>query len=66
MSLALCWAIKTGDWLSSHRPPKVKKHGRQQASVFRYGFDYLRSIFFEIRRLSLLFTIFVLYLVKIF
>lgn len=44
MSLALCWAIKTGDWLSSHRPLKVKKHGRQQASIFRYGFDYLRSI----------------------
>lgn len=44
MSLALCWAIKTGDWLSSHRPLKIKKHGRQQASVFRYGFDYLRSI----------------------
>jgi hypothetical protein len=44
MSLALCWAIKTGDWLSSHRPLKIKKHGRQQASIFRYGFDYLRSI----------------------
>ncbi len=44
MSLALCWAIKTGDWLSSYRPLKIKKHGRQQASIFRYGFDYLRSI----------------------
>jgi hypothetical protein len=44
MSLALCWAIKTGDWLSSHRPLKIKKHGRQQSSIFRYGFDYLRSI----------------------
>lgn len=44
MSLALCWAIKTGNWLSSHRPLKIKKHGRQQASIFRYGFDYLRSI----------------------
>jgi hypothetical protein len=44
MSLALCWAIKIGDWLSSHRPLKIKKHGRQQASIFRYGFDYLRSI----------------------
>ena len=44
MSLAWCWAIKTGDWLSSHRPLKVKKHGRPQTSIFRYGFDYLRSI----------------------
>jgi hypothetical protein len=44
MSLAMCWAIKTGDWLSSHCPLKIKKHGRPQSSVFRYGFDYLRSI----------------------
>lgn len=49
MSLALCWAIKTGDWLSSHRPLKVKKHGRLQASIFRYGFDYLRSIVTDFR-----------------
>ena len=41
---ALCWAYRTDDWLSSHRPLKIKKHGRQQASIFRYGFDYLRSI----------------------
>jgi hypothetical protein len=44
MSLALCWAIKTGDWLHQHQPLKVKNHGRRQASIFRYGFDYLRSI----------------------
>ena len=44
MSLALCWAIKTGEWLHQHRPIKVKKHGRLAKSVFRYGLDYLRSI----------------------
>ena len=48
MSLALCWAIKTGNWLSSHRPLKVKKHGRLPQSIFRYGFDYLRSIFTDL------------------
>jgi len=48
MSFALCWAIKTGEWLSSHRPLKVKKHGRRQASIFRYGFDHLRSIFTDL------------------
>ena len=41
---ALCWAIKTGEWLHQHRPIKVKKHGRLAKSVFRYGLDYLRSI----------------------
>jgi Transposase DDE domain len=40
MSLALCWAVKTGEWLSNQRPLKVKKHGRLENSVFRYGFDY--------------------------
>lgn len=47
---ALCWAIKTGEWLHQHRPIKVKKHGRlvtkdlSACSIFCYGLDYLRSI----------------------
>ena len=44
MSIALCWAIKTGEWLHQHQPIKFKKHGRKAKSVFRYGLDYLRSI----------------------
>ena len=44
MTLALCWAIRTGQWLHQHQPIKVKKHGRQAKSIFRYGLDYLRSI----------------------
>ncbi len=44
MTLALCWAVKTGEWLHQHRPIKVKKHGRKAKSIFRYGLDYLRSI----------------------
>lgn len=44
MSLALCWAIKTGEWLHQFQPIKVKKHGRLAKSVFRHGLDYLRSI----------------------
>ncbi len=44
MSLALCWAIKTGEWLHQLNPIKVKKHGRLAKSVFRYGLDHLRSI----------------------
>lgn len=42
--LALCWAIKTGEWLHQHQPLKIKKHGRLAKSIFRYGLDYLRSI----------------------
>ena len=44
MTLALCWAVKTGEWLNQLNPIKVKKHGRKQTSIFRYGRDYLRSI----------------------
>ena len=44
MTLALCWAVKTGEWLHQLNPIKVKKHGRKQTSIFRYGLDYLRSI----------------------
>jgi hypothetical protein len=44
MSLAMCWAMKMGQWLNSHSPLKIKKHGRLSKSVFRYGLDYLRSI----------------------
>ena len=44
MSLALCWAIKTGEWLHQLKPIKVKKHGRLAKSIFRHGLDHLRSI----------------------
>jgi hypothetical protein len=44
MTLALCWAVKTGEWLHQHQPITIKKHGRPGKSIFRYGLDYLRSI----------------------
>ena len=44
ISLALCWAVKTGQWLHQSNPIKVKKHGRLAKSIFRYGLDYLRSV----------------------
>lgn len=47
LSLALCWAFLTGEWLHQLEPLKVKKHGRRAKSIFRYGFDYLRSIVFN-------------------
>lgn len=48
MTLALCWAVKMGEWLHQLNPIKVKKHGRQAKSIFRYGLDYLRSIFTDL------------------
>lgn len=48
MTLALCWSLKTGEWLHQTTPIKLKKHGRLAKSIFRYGFDYLRSIFSDL------------------
>ena len=48
MTLALCWAIKTGEWLHQQQPIKIKKHGRPAKSIFRYGLDYLRSIVIDL------------------
>jgi hypothetical protein len=44
MALALCWAIKTGEWLHQLNPIQIKKHGRLAKSIFRNGLDHLRSI----------------------
>lgn len=44
LTLALCWAVKVGQWLHEVNPLKIKAHGRLAKSLFRYGFDHLRHI----------------------
>lgn len=44
LTIALCWAYRTGQWLSKAQPIVIKTHGRKAKSIFRYGFDHLRSI----------------------
>jgi hypothetical protein len=44
LTIALCWAFRTGQWLHQIKPLKLKKHGRKAKSIFRYGFDHLRRI----------------------
>ena len=41
LSIAFCWAHKTGEWQHEIKPIKIKKHGRPAVSLFRYGLDYL-------------------------
>jgi hypothetical protein len=53
LTIALCWAYRTGEWLSQHNPIKIKKHGRKAKSVFRCGFDYLRRIFLNLEQYEL-------------
>ena len=44
LTLALCWAFRTGYWLHQLKPLKLKELGRRTKSIFRYGFDHLRGI----------------------
>jgi hypothetical protein len=50
LSLALCWAIRTGEWLITLKAISIKTHGRPAISTFRYGFDHLRSIVLNFQR----------------
>lgn len=49
LTLATVWTFKVGQWLHEHEPLKLKTHGRLAKSLFRYGLDHLRSIFFDIQ-----------------
>ena len=44
LTIAFCWAYKTGEWRHEQRPIKIKKHGRKAVSYFRYGLDVLRDV----------------------
>jgi hypothetical protein len=43
LSIAFCWAYKTGEWRHVQKAIKIKKHGRKAISYFRYGLDLLRD-----------------------
>lgn len=48
LALAMCWAMLIGIWQHLLHPIKIKKHGRPAKSLFRFGLDFLRSIFFDL------------------
>ena len=60
LALAYCWVKKIGEWLTQIKPLKIKKHGRLEQSLFRYGFDFLREVI--IRSQTLRFKQLVLFL----
>lgn len=43
LTIAFCWAHKTGEWRSTQKAIKIKTHGRRAVSYFRYGLDLLRD-----------------------
>jgi hypothetical protein len=44
IAIAYSWSIKIGEWKNSIEPIKIKKHGRKEISIFRYGLDCIREI----------------------
>jgi hypothetical protein len=49
LTITLCWSMRTDEWLA-HKPIPIKKHGRKAKSIFRYGFDYLRTTLFNLEQ----------------
>ena len=42
LTIAFCWAHKTGIWRHEHQESiRIKTHGRLAISFFRYGLDYI-------------------------
>ena len=48
LTVATCWAQKTGEWEEDKKPTKIKAHGRRALSIFRRGLDKLRQVFYNI------------------
>ena len=45
LTIGVVWAVLMGEIQCETKPLKLKKHGRLEKSIFRYGFDSLRRIF---------------------
>lgn len=45
LTLATIWGILAGEIAARQTPPKIKKHGRTEKSIFRLGLETLRNCF---------------------
>ena len=50
LALALCWAHRTGEWLTAQKPLTIKKLGRKAKSIFRHNFDRMRLILLNLEQ----------------
>lgn len=60
LAIAYCWAYLTGEWRHQcEKTIRLKKHGRPQYSLFRYGLDWIMTALLQrgqkLRRLATLF-----------
>lgn len=45
LTLATVWGLLAGELTAQQAPPKIKKHGRLEKSIFRLGLETLRNCF---------------------
>ncbi len=45
LTLATVWGLLAGEIAARQTPPKIKKHGRHEKSIFRLGLETLRNCF---------------------
>jgi hypothetical protein len=45
--IAFAWVYKTGIYLDTLKPVKIKKHGRRAKSLFKYGLNYIDDLLFS-------------------
>lgn len=45
LTLATVWGLLAGEIAARNTPPKIKKHGRTEKSIFRLGLETLRNCF---------------------
>jgi transposase len=48
LTIAFCWAYKTGELKAREEPIIVKKHGRKAKIIFRLGLDLIRSFLLRV------------------
>jgi transposase len=49
LALAFCWAHKCGEWkIDNVAKIRIKKHGRPEKSIFRYGLDAIIEAIFSL------------------
>lgn len=42
--IAFVWCYKVGIYLNQIKPIKIKKHGRKEITIFKYGLNYISSL----------------------
>jgi len=63
LTIAFCWSLKTGEWKHKWiKPLKIKKHGRLEKSLFRYGLDYIGETLYSNKQSNLKITLRLLFL----